>query len=274
MVFYVVRKGYKPGIYDTWNECSRQVIGYSGAIYKKFKLIEEARYYYDTGKEFENTGIITINGLNVQVRKKDKGREVDIELNEKKEKPREERKGCIEVWTDGSCINNGKKGSIGGVGVFFSNGDKRNISDKLHEKDLPHTNNKAELRAMSLALKQLLVMINSCNENSKEKEVIKNSMVRIYTDSEYVINCMLKWGMNWEKNEWKTAGGQRVKNVELIKRVLSRYRRCKKEYKSLNIRHINSHMREPKDKDSLEYRVWYGNYKADELARKGALNNV
>ncbi|WP_302789300.1 viroplasmin family protein [Anaerostipes caccae] len=37
--FYVVRKGKNPGIYSTWDECKKQVDGFSGAEYKSFVVI-------------------------------------------------------------------------------------------------------------------------------------------------------------------------------------------------------------------------------------------
>ena len=43
--FYAVRKGYNIGIYNTWDECKKQVNGFSGAEYKSFTLKEEAEEY-------------------------------------------------------------------------------------------------------------------------------------------------------------------------------------------------------------------------------------
>ena len=40
--FYVVWKGYQPGIYDSWEECAAQVQGYKGARYKAFESCEDA----------------------------------------------------------------------------------------------------------------------------------------------------------------------------------------------------------------------------------------
>ena len=42
MNYYAVRKGVKPGVYATWAECSKMVIGCPGAQYKKFPTEEEA----------------------------------------------------------------------------------------------------------------------------------------------------------------------------------------------------------------------------------------
>lgn len=40
--FYAVKDGRKPGIYESWDECKKQVDGYSGAIYKSFKTKADA----------------------------------------------------------------------------------------------------------------------------------------------------------------------------------------------------------------------------------------
>ena len=40
--FYVVWAGENPGIYDSWEECKLQVLGYPGAIYKAYSSQEEA----------------------------------------------------------------------------------------------------------------------------------------------------------------------------------------------------------------------------------------
>ena len=41
--FYVVWKGNKTGIFNSWEECKKAVAGYKGAQYKSFKSIEEAK---------------------------------------------------------------------------------------------------------------------------------------------------------------------------------------------------------------------------------------
>lgn len=47
--FYAVRKGRKEGIYFSWAECSAQINGYSGAEYKSFKTLEEAKSFLEGG---------------------------------------------------------------------------------------------------------------------------------------------------------------------------------------------------------------------------------
>ena len=42
MAYYAVRIGRNPGIYTTWDECKKEVIGFDGAVYKKFESEEDA----------------------------------------------------------------------------------------------------------------------------------------------------------------------------------------------------------------------------------------
>lgn len=43
--FYAVRIGRTPGIYHTWETCKAEVAGFSGAQYKSFPTLEQAREY-------------------------------------------------------------------------------------------------------------------------------------------------------------------------------------------------------------------------------------
>jgi len=40
--YYVVWKGRKTGVFTTWQECSAQVTGFTGAEYKSFENYEAA----------------------------------------------------------------------------------------------------------------------------------------------------------------------------------------------------------------------------------------
>ena len=58
----------------------------------------------------------------------------------------------IDVYIDGSCINNGKMNTKAGYGVFFAHDDVRNESNVVEGKQ---TNNTGELTAMIRALEIL-----------------------------------------------------------------------------------------------------------------------
>ena len=45
--YYVVWAGREPGIYRTWEECQRQVMGFPAAVYKSFKTEAEAKRAFE-----------------------------------------------------------------------------------------------------------------------------------------------------------------------------------------------------------------------------------
>jgi ribonuclease HI len=75
----------------------------------------------------------------------------------------------INVYVDGSCINNGSQNAIAGYGVYFGEDDEKNEYGRVEGKQ---TNNTGELTAIIRAL-----------------EILKDIDIRIniYTDSEYVM---------------------------------------------------------------------------------------
>lgn len=45
----------------------------------------------------------------------------------------------------------------------------------------------------------------------------------IFTDSEFWINVITKWSLNWEANGWKKKGGE-IKNLDLVKEAVEAYK--------------------------------------------------
>lgn len=56
MKYYVVWKGFAPGIYDSWEEAEMQVQGFPDASYRSFKSLEAATEAYREG--FDKEGLI------------------------------------------------------------------------------------------------------------------------------------------------------------------------------------------------------------------------
>ena len=107
----------------------------------------------------------------------------------------------IEIYTDGSCLRNPGPGGYGAV-VFC----KQNLT--VVSGFIPETtNNQMELLAVIKSLEYI--------KNSKINKV----PIVIHTDSQYVKNGIELWIVNWQKNGWKTATKQPVKNQELWKRL-------------------------------------------------------
>ena len=69
--FYAVRNGYHTGIYNTWEECRKEVSGYSGAEYKSFQSLKDAEKYlginsqislFDESIPQKNTAVAYVDG--------------------------------------------------------------------------------------------------------------------------------------------------------------------------------------------------------------------
>lgn len=59
--YYAVKKGINTGIFDTWEDCQKQVKGFPGANYKSFKTKEEAEHYINNIESNKNQNIPKIN---------------------------------------------------------------------------------------------------------------------------------------------------------------------------------------------------------------------
>ena len=162
------------------------------------------------------------------------------------------------VFTDGSTFNNGsKKNAFGGIGVFYKDNDSRNISKILTSSKV--TNNVAEILACIYGIEGIINL----------SDFDKKNRITVYTDSQYTINSITKWAKTWESNGWKRKQGNtlmNLKNKEIIQKLYKYY-----NIYNINFIHIRAHTKEPEDKNSKYYKLWYGNNMADQLARNASL---
>lgn len=114
----------------------------------------------------------------------------------------------LRMYTDGSCINNGKKTSKGGIGVAYPDAPSESFGEPL-PADVHHTNQTAELHAIYVGLERLKT-ITSTSER----------VVRVCTDSEYSINCLTTWVAGWRRKGWKTAEGKDVVHRVAVEQIL------------------------------------------------------
>ena len=156
----------------------------------------------------------------------------------------------IKVFTDGSAINNGAKNARGGIGVFFKKDDPRNISKKVVNMKI--TNNICELLAIIAAVEKIVETNHS----------MKGIIIHLYTDSEYIVNSVLKYSKTWVKNGYKGKNGKPIKNLQLMKRVLELY-----DLYNIKLKHCPAHLSESQHKVK---EIWYGNKMADFLAREAS----
>jgi ribonuclease HI len=106
------------------------------------------------------------------------------------------------AYTDGACSGNP---GPGGWGVLMiAREDGKVVKERtLNGGEAHTTNNRMELLAAISALEALT----------------RVSELTIVTDSAYVKNGVTEWIHGWKRNGWKTAGKDRVKNVDLWQRL-------------------------------------------------------
>lgn len=63
--YYAVKNGKETGIFESWEECQKQIINFSGAVYKKFTDLKAAKDFLNT-KEEENSSD-DLSGLHAYV---------------------------------------------------------------------------------------------------------------------------------------------------------------------------------------------------------------
>lgn len=102
--FYVVWKGQKPGVYDSWDDCKAQVSGYEGALYKSFASIDLAQ------KAFGDNPWIHLNKTNTEKKSAQKKRIPSSQII----------KNSLAV--DAAC--SGNPGLMEYRGVFVGNGQE------------------------------------------------------------------------------------------------------------------------------------------------------
>lgn len=62
MKYYVVKKGRRVGIFNSWSKCEEQVKGFPNAVFKSFSSLEDAKKYYNDQAEVQkNTSIDNID---------------------------------------------------------------------------------------------------------------------------------------------------------------------------------------------------------------------
>lgn len=130
----------------------------------------------------------------------------------------------MRVFTDGACSHNGRPGAKAGYAVWFP--DAKTLSESARVPDSEaQTNQRAELSAIHRA-----VVILDANGYHDED-------IKIYTDSEYSMNCLTKWISGWVSRGWKTAAGGDVLHKDLIQATSA----LLTKFKSHRFVHVRAH---------------------------------
>lgn len=171
--YYVVKKGFKEGIFTSWEECKNCTQGFKNPIFRKFNTLEEAHNF------LENSELNIVNKNHVSLDKKEE-KKVNYSTDKYLAKYRDYVKSNTFnldnnynlnnwsvfnneyfIFTDGSFKKRPDK-SIAGLGVFL--GIKENNIKEIYED---RTNNQCELDSVNMVFK---IIINNVNDLIKKKK--------------------------------------------------------------------------------------------------------
>ena len=114
-----------------------------------------------------------------------------------RDSPVRARDGEALLWTDGAC--RGNPGPGGWAAILVPPGGGAPV--ELSGSDRHTTNNRMELTAAVEGLRALPA----------------GSRVCVVTDSRLMLDSMTKWIAGWKRRGWRTAGGDPVKNQDLVR---------------------------------------------------------
>lgn len=262
--YYAVRKGVKPGVYYSWDECKKQVDKFPSASFKKFASEKDAWAFVrgvepsavpDVKKVSQSVesdvNLLPKRGpeplMYIPLGKKRRHSDDEAETQPKRVKLSENSTtestdgftymgDAVVVYTDGCCLSNGKNSAKAGIGVYWGHNHPLNVGERLQGRQ---TNQRAEIQAACRALEQ-----------AKEKNIKK---LVLYTDSKFTINGVTSWVKNWKLNGWRLKSGGQITNKEDFVKL----DRLNAEVEVVWL-HIPGH---------AGYR---GNEEADRLSREGA----
>ena len=111
----------------------------------------------------------------------------------------------LQVFSDGSCVHNGRPGARAGVGVYaLQDGAEVHRHSAPLLKSEPQTNQRAELQALYYALRFI-------------HGTTAGGAATLYTDSQYSINCVTVWSTTWKAKGWLKADKKPVLHQDILK---------------------------------------------------------
>ena len=116
------------------------------------------------------------------------------------------------IYADGGCHNNGVHKGKGGYGAILKYGKMEKI---IYGGEINTTSNRMELMAAIKAIQAL-----------RSTEYV----VKLHSDSQYVVKGVNEWSKKWIKNGWRSTSGSEVVNIDLWKKLLELVAKYKIEF--------------------------------------------
>lgn len=186
--FYVVKKGRKPGIYESWTECEEQIKGFSGAIFKGFPTLQDAENFFQETDKIENNN-------NEEISISDYNSKIESSISQLDEDE-------VIAFVDGSYSDEDKKSAFGVI--IIDNKGNREIFYKAFPKEfgedfISTRNVGAELAGVKEAIGWAI----QCNKTK----------IQIYYDYEGI--------EKWANGEWNAKNIIAKEYVSFIKEAKS-----------------------------------------------------
>ncbi len=158
------------------------------------------------------------------------------------------------IFTDGACPNNGKRGAKASYSIVFlglseSGPPLLEIAQPVPPQE-PQTNQRAEISAIYQAVQIV-------QEKNLWKEANK---ICFWTDSQYAIKCITEWGPGWQAKGWKKRDGKPIEHLDLLKPLIQL--RAEKGPK-FSLRYVEAHQSAVRSQQF----PWRWNARADALAQ-------
>lgn len=148
----------------------------------------------------------------------------------------------IQIFTDGSCLFNGRPTAKASSACCWPNGEFEDQAFYL-EKTSIRSNNRAEFFAIIKAYEQ-----------ADEIDSGRTRTLHVYTDCQLAINTITKWCKGWEARGWTKSSPGEIKNLDMVKTLYEYY-----NGRTTVFTHVRSH----KKVESFET---YWNDRVDKLA--------
>jgi ribonuclease HI len=140
-----------------------------------------------------------------------------------RETPKEDGKNLI-CFTDGACINNGRRHARGSYAVVWPEHPELNDAHVINDGQVA-TNNRAETMAVMHAITQ-----------ADQLDPERSKTLIVYSDSMFVIKTICEWMPKWRKNGWLKYDGKVAANVDLLEQLVALV--CRRQ---LVFRHVEAH---------------------------------
>lgn len=116
---------------------------------------------------------------------------------------------AYDIFTDGSCPNNGSANAIGGWAFMVLHENMVDPLSVTNGAEKGTTNQRMELMAAIKACQYMEDYIARARNG-------EDYSINLYSDSAYLINCYKnKWWKTWEQNGWYNSKKERVANQDL-----------------------------------------------------------